>query len=131
MSAALSRTAGLPGMLKLAAALAGAAVIAAACAPASNPPSFSPKISGQLVPQVVDSVNDAGRGDSVALDPQGNPVATYLLTTAILKPGELIPAIVPGQPEPPSVILATRSKGIWTRTAVTGMSVTGPAVGKA
>src|SRR5207245_196407 len=37
---------------------------------------------------------------------------------------DLPPAVIPGQPQPPAVILADRKNGIWNRTAVTGQQPT-------
>jgi plastocyanin len=86
---------------------------------------------GGLIVEVVDSLNDAGRSPSVALDKDGNPVVTYLLLKPVLKKGELPAPVLAGSAQPPSVMLASESKGIWTRTAVSGGGGLGKAVGKA
>ncbi|TMK86233.1 MAG: hypothetical protein E6G44_04250 [Actinobacteria bacterium] len=116
--------------LKLGALLGVAGLSAAACAPASNPPAVPIKQQGTILVSVVDSLFDAGRSPSVQLDGSGNPVVSYLLYKPVLKKGEIPPPIRPGDPQPPSVMLATLSKGIWTRTSVTPQK-TGPASGTA
>jgi plastocyanin len=128
-------SAALPGTLrsralKLGALLGVAGLSAAACAPTSNPPSVPIKQQGTVLVNVVDSLFDAGRSPSVQLDKDGNPVVSYLLYKPVLKKGEIPPAIKPGDPQPPSVMLATLSKGIWTRTSVTPQK-TSPASGTA
>src|SRR6266511_323076 len=125
----------LPGALrsralKLGALLGVAGLSAAACAPATNPPSVPIKQQGTVLVSVVDSLFDAGRSPSVQLDKDGNPVVSYLLYKPVLKKGEIPPLIKPGDPQPPSVMLATLSKGIWTRTSVTPQK-TAPAAGTA
>jgi plastocyanin len=117
--------------LEVTAALLGAAVAASACAPANNPPSVPIAVRGQLISYVVDQANDAGRGASVAFDREGNPAVSYILATAVPKPGALPVGIVPGQPQPPAVVLATHSGGAWNRVAVSGQPAVGPAQGKA
>jgi plastocyanin len=125
----------LPGSLrsralKLGALLGMAGLSAAACAPASNPPTVPIKQQGTVLVSVVDSLFDAGRSPSVQLDKDGNPVVSYLLYKPVLKKGEIPPLIKPGDPQPPSVMLATLSNGIWTRTSVTPQK-TNPASGTA
>src|SRR5437899_9824352 len=108
-----------PRALKLGALLGMAGLSAAACARASNPPSVPIKQQGTVLVSVVDSLFDAGRSPSVQLDKDGNPVVSYLLYKPVLKKGEIPPAIKPGDPQPPSVMLATLSKGLWLRSPVT------------
>ncbi len=125
----------LPGALrsralKLGALLGVAGLSAAACAPATNPPSVPIKQQGTVLVSVVDSLFDAGRSPSVQLDKDGNPVVSYLLYKPVLKKGEIPPLIKPGDPQPPSVMLATLAKGIWSRTSVTAQK-TSPESGTA
>jgi len=117
-------------MARLVGAILGSAVLVAACAPASAPPSFAPSITGQLITQVVAQANDVGIGPSAALDSSGNPVVTSILATAVLKAGSLPPQIVPGQPQPPAVVLADRTKATWNTTSVTPQKLS-PAEGTA
>jgi plastocyanin len=117
--------------LKVAAALVGAALAASACAPANNPPNFPVAAGGRLISHVVDQANDAGRGASVAIAPNGDLAVSYILATAVLKPGALPVGIVAGQPQPPGVVLATFSGGVWNRVAVTEQPALGPAKGTA
>lgn len=128
-------SAALPGTLRsrawrLGALLGVAGLFAAACAPASNPPSVPIRQHGTVLVTVVDSLFDAGRSPSVQLDNGGNPTVSYLLYQPVLKKGEIPPAIKPGDPQPPSVMLATLSKSLWTRTSVTAQK-TSPASGSA
>jgi plastocyanin len=105
----------------LSALFAGAALLAAACAPTSNPPNFPISTSGaKFLTFVPDSLNDAGRAASVVLDKDGNPVVSYLMLKAVLGKTDIPPAIKPGEPQPPAVMLASLSdKGLWSRTSVT------------
>ncbi|HEY3210806.1 MAG TPA: cupredoxin domain-containing protein [Actinomycetota bacterium] len=105
--------------LRLGIVLAAAALAAAACAPAEEPPNIPIQAQGQLQVQVVDQLYDAGRGVAVALQPDGTPVVSYLLYKPVLKKGDIPPPVLPGQPQPPAVIFATLSKGIWNRVSVT------------
>ena len=83
-----------------------------------------------MLVSVVDSLFDAGRSPSVQLDSSGNPALSYLLYQPVLKKGEIPPAIKPGDPQPPSVMLAMLAKGIWARTSVTPQK-TSPETGTA
>lgn len=130
--------AALPGTLRsralrrLAASAGLAGLLAAACAPASGIPEgieIERDPEGFLV-NVVDSLFDAGRAPSVALDAEGNPAVSYLLYNPDLSEGEIPPAIIPGQPQPPAVMLATLQEGIWSRTSVTPQN-TSPVGGEA
>lgn len=112
--------------LARAAILTAAATFGASCAPASPPPDFPVREGEGLLVQVVDSLNDAGRGASVALDPDGAPVVSYLLLKPVLKEGQIPPPIVAGQAQPPSVMVAAQSEGIWGLESVTPQ----PAVGE-
>jgi plastocyanin len=116
---------------KVALGLLGAAVIAAACAPASNPPTFPIAQGTRYVVQVPQASQDSGRAASIALDAKGNPAVSFLLTLPVPKPGVLPEVVVPGTPQPPSVMLASFGSSGWTRTAVTGMNAVGKAVGLA
>lgn len=106
------------------------AILAAACAPASTTPNLPVEAAGDIVVNVVDSLNDAGRGASVALDEEGNPAISYLLVKPVLREGELPAAVTPGEPQPPAVLVANRAENAWTRTSVTPQS-TAPAEGEA
>jgi len=118
--------------LARAAILTAAATFGASCAPASPPPDFPVREGEGLLVQVVDSLNDAGRGASVALDQDGAPVVSYLLLKPVLKEGEIPPPIVAGQAQPPSVMVATQSEGIWELASVTPQPAVGDdAVGSA
>jgi plastocyanin len=128
MSAALPGT--HPRLLRLGVAFCAVALTAAACAPAEEPPNIPVKVEGPLLVQVVDQLYDAGRGVSVALQKDGTPAVSYLLYKPVLKKGDIPPPVLPGQPQPPAVIFATLSKGIWNRTSVTPQK-TGPAQGDA
>jgi plastocyanin len=117
-------SAALPGILKgrsrlLGVALGVAALAAAACAPAEEPPHIPVKMQGQLLIQVVDQLYDAGRGVSVALHKDGSPAISYLLYKPVLEKGDIPPPVLPGQPQPPAVILATLGQGVWNRASVT------------
>ncbi len=118
------------GWAKLGTAIAACAVIGAGCAPGGTPPNF-PVAQGQgLLISVVDNVNDAGRMPSAGIDSHGHPAVAYLLLKQVPRPGLLPAPIVAGAPQPPAVILATQSGGIWKRISVTPQS-TGPAQGEA
>ena len=119
MSAALPAILKQRALLRLGVALAVTALAATACAPAEEPPAIPVRQVGQLLVQVVDQLYDAGRGVSVALQKDGTPAVSYLLYNPVLKKGEVPPPVLPGQPQPPAVIFATLSKGIWNRTSVT------------
>jgi plastocyanin len=98
-----------------------ATLVAAACAPATNPPTFPISTSGaKFLTYVPDSLNDAGRGASVAIDSKGQPVVSYLMTKAELGPTDIPPIVKPGQAQPPAVMLASlNQKGLWVTTSVT------------
>lgn len=131
MSAALPGTLRSRVPVKLAALAGLAALAVAACAPANNPPSVPVAVKGPLVVNVVDSLYDAGRSPVVQLDKDGKPAVAYLLYQPVLKQGEIPPAIKPGDPQPPSVILATLDKGIWSRVPIPAQRPVGPAEGQA
>jgi plastocyanin len=108
-------------LAKLIVLLAGAALVAAACAPTTEAPSFPISTAGaKFLTFVPDSLNDAGRGASVAIDKDGRPAASYLLLKAVLGPTDIPPAIKPGDPQAPAVMVAELSaSGLWSRTSVT------------
>ncbi len=116
---------------KVALGLLGAGVIGAACAPASKPPTFPIAQGARYVVQVAQATQDSGRAASIALDAKGNPAVSFLLALPVPVPGVLPEVVVPGTPQPPSVMLATLASNGWTRTAVTGMNAVGKAVGLA
>src|SRR5688572_17949958 len=101
--------AAVPGLMtrlsrvRLPAVVAGLVLLTAACATNEAPPPVPVQAGGELITQVPDSLYDAGRGVSVALDQDGNPVASYVLLKPILKEGELPPPILPGEPQPPAI----------------------------
>jgi plastocyanin len=109
-----------------------AGILLAACAPEAATPAIPVRQGEGLLVNVVDSIHDAGRGSSVAIAPDGTPAVSYLLATAVLKEGEVAPPAVAGQPQPPSVMMATQSEEIWSRTSVTPQPAPGEeAVGTA
>ena len=127
----------LPGLpsaassMKLAAGLFAAALIAVGCAPQEHQPDVPLSTRSRFLVYTPDSLNDAGRSPSVALDGEGNPTVSYLLLKAVLKTGDIPPPVVPGQPQPPAVMLASLSaQGIWQRVSVTPQK-TSPAEGDA
>ncbi|MGH2556777.1 MAG: cupredoxin domain-containing protein [Actinomycetota bacterium] len=117
-------------LLRLGVALGVAATAAAACAPVAEPPNLPVRRQGQLLVQVVDQHYDAGRGASVALHQDGTPAVSYLLYKPVLKPGDIPPPVVPGEPQPPAVIFATLAEGVWNRTSLTPQ-INNPAEGDA
>jgi plastocyanin len=132
MSAAVPGTSRTSSSVRLAAAAAALGLFAAACAANAAPPDVPVQQGGPVVVQVVDSLNDAGRVPSVVLDADGNPSVAYLLLSQPVKKGQIPPAPLAGQPQPPSVMVASFGNSVWTRTAVTGMPALGQkAVGKA
>jgi plastocyanin len=105
---------------KLAVALVAAAIVGSACAPQSAPPNIPVNFAGaSYLTQVVDQVYDVGRSPSVTLDSDGNPSATYLLLAPHLKKGAIPPPLLANTPQPPSVVIASQSGGLWTRRNVT------------
>jgi plastocyanin len=109
-----------------------AGILVAGCAPEAATLAIPVNQGEGLLVQVVDSVHDAGRGASVEIGSDGTPAVSYLMLKAVLKEGEVAPPPVAGQPQPPSVMLATQSDGIWTRTSVTPQPAPGEeAVGTA
>jgi plastocyanin len=132
MSAALPGTVRSRAPVKLAALLGAVAlVVAVGCAPATEPANVAIVQTGVLQVNVVDSVFDAGRSPSVRLGADGQPSVAYLLYQPVLKTGEIPPAIKPGDPQPPSVVMATLAKGIWTRSAIPAQPPAGTAGGLA
>ncbi|HXF56133.1 MAG TPA: cupredoxin domain-containing protein [Actinomycetota bacterium] len=113
---------GLPGFRRWAsfgvAALA-AALLAVSCAPVEDQPDVPVTVRTEFVAYVPDSAFDAGRSASVALDAEGNPSVAYLLYQPVLREGEIPPAVVAGEPQPPAVMLATFRQDVWSRTSVT------------
>lgn len=128
MSAALPRILKDRALLRLGVALA--ALAAAACAPVAEPPNIPVRQQGEFLVQVVDQLYDAGRGASVGLHKDGTPAVSYLLYRPVLKRGDIPPPVLPGEPQPPAVILATLAEGIWNRTSVTPQ-INNPAQGDA
>jgi plastocyanin len=119
MSAALSGTRKLRRLTGLAAGVALAGTLGVACAPADNPPTVPVSRHGTFVVNVVADPNDAGRADSISVDKSGVPAVAYLLLRPILQEGDIPPAVKPGEPQPPAVVLATEKGGIWSRKSVT------------
>jgi hypothetical protein len=107
-------------------------VAASACAPASGIPENVKVQTGAqgLVVSIVDSLQDAGRSPSVALDQNGDAAVAYLMLVPVLKKGDIPPAVIATQPQPPAVVLATATKGIWNRVSVTPQSAN-PLMGEA
>lgn len=96
-----------------------AALLAVACAPAEDQPDVPVSVRTEFVAYVPDSAFDAGRSASVVLDAQGNPSVAYLLYWPVLRKGEIPPAVVAGEPQPPAVMLATFRQDVWNRVSVT------------
>ena len=130
MSAALPGVRRPPVRTSLAVGAAGLAFLVAACAPSSPPPNVPIQAKSQIVLNVVDSVNDVGISPSLALDADGNPLVSYLLFTHVPQKGEIANPIVPGQPQPPAVLMASAKNGAWLRQSVTPQK-TVPAQGDA
>ena len=107
--------------MRLAALPAAALLLAAACAANEAAPSVPVRAASKWKTAVPDSRYDAGRGSSVGLNADGEPSVSYLLLQPVLKRGQIPPAIVAGEAQPPSVMLASVADGIWTRTAATGL----------
>jgi hypothetical protein len=107
--------------MRLAALPAAALLLAAACAANEAAPSVPVRAGSKWKTAVPDSRYDTGRGSAVGLNADGEPSLSYLLLQPILKRGQIPPAIVAGEAQPPSVMLASVAEGIWTRTAVTGL----------
>jgi hypothetical protein len=127
----------LPGLpnatasLKLAAGLLAAALVAVGCAPQEEQPDIPLSTQSRFLVYTPDSLNDAGRAPSITLDSEGNPVVSYLLLAAVLRAGDIPPPVVPGQPQPPAVMLAgLTNEGVWQRISVTPQK-TSPAEGDA
>jgi plastocyanin len=103
-------------------ALATFGLVATACISSSTPPvNFG---SGtRFVPFVVDSLDDMGRGDAVAVTPDGVPYVSYFGFPAKLE-GNAVPVPRPfGSPTVPGVMLSTSSSnGLWQRGAVDMMA---------
>ena len=117
--------------MKLAAGLLAAALVAVGCAPQEEQPDIPLSTQSRFLVYTPDSLNDAGRAPSVTLDSEGNPVVSYLLLAAVLREGDIPPPVVPGQPQPPAVMLASLSnEGVWQRVSVTPQK-TSPAEGDA
>ena len=88
--------------------------------PQSAPPNIPVNFQGaSYLTQVVDQTYDVGRSPSVTLDTDGNPSATYLLLAPQLKKGAIPPPLLANTPQPPSVVIASQTDGIWTRRNVT------------
>ncbi len=117
--------------MKLAAALFAAALVAVGCAPQEAQPDIPLSTQSRFLVYTPDSLQDAGRVPSVTLDSEGNPVVSYLLLAEVLREGDIPPPVIPGQPQPPAVMLATLTReGVWQRVSVTPQK-TSPAEGDA
>ena len=117
--------------MKLAAALFAAALLAVGCAPQEEQPDIPLSTQSRFLVYTPDSLNDVGRSPSVVLNEEGNPVVGYLLLKAVLREGDIPPPVVPGQPQPPALMLASLStEGVWQRVSVTPQK-TSPAEGDA
>lgn len=107
-----------------------AALVAAAC---SNLPKANVTYGSgvQFVPYVADSLDDAGLGNAVAIDKDGNPFVSYLIFPAKLAAGEIAVPRPIGAPFIQTTatggaksksggavgIASVASNGIWTRGA--------------
>jgi plastocyanin len=98
-------------------AVATFGLVATACISSSTP---SVDYSGsQFLPVVVDSLDNMGRGDAVAVTPDGVPYVSYFGFADKVE-GNAVPAPRPfGSPAVPGVMLSTSSSnGLWQRGAV-------------
>ncbi len=93
------------------------ALVAAACARA---PAAEVDLGRgrSFVPQVVDALDDVGFLPAVAVDAEGNPYVASFGFPARLAAGEIAVPRPVGAPFVPSVMLAARLGGAWTRGAV-------------
>lgn len=113
---------GLPGFrrsVSFGVVALAATLLAVSCAPAEDQPDVPVSVGTEFVAYVPDSAFDAGRSAAVALDAEGNPSVAYLLYWPVLRKGEIPPAVVAGEPQPPAVMLATFRQGVWNRVSVT------------
>ena len=109
-------------------ACAGALLTAAACS--TIPEAEVSTGSGvRFTPYVADSLDDAGLGSQVAVDPDGNPFISYFALTEEL-PASVIPLARPiGSPYIPAVGLTNlAADGIWTRGAAAQVEDTPPGI---
>ncbi len=95
----------------------GLAVLASACSTAP-PPEVAFGSGQQFVPAVADSLEDVGRGPSLAVGPDGIPYVSYFGFEQKVAPGTIAPQAPIGAPVRPSVDLVSVSDGIFTRGAV-------------
>ncbi|HCO03028.1 MAG TPA: hypothetical protein DIT48_06655 [Actinobacteria bacterium] len=118
-------------LAKLGVATCGALLLLGACAPAGQPSTVKIEAGSGLITSVPDSVNDTGRDPSAAIGPDGTPEVAYLLLQQRPAPGVLPVPVIAGYPQPPAVLLASQSKGLWGRISVTKQQATPTAVGVA
>lgn len=105
--------------VRLSTLVVGFAFLAAACG--SEGAAFEDPLAGverRFVPQVADSLGDAGRGISVAVDPEGNPHLAYVGLEQPQVPGQLPETRPITAPTVPAILHAHLTGGVWTRTAV-------------
>jgi plastocyanin len=81
-------------------------------------------VRASFLPQAVDTIDDVGRGLSLALDKQGNPHLTYIGLLPVLKEGEIPAARSVDAPALPAVLTADQANGIWTRSDVVQTDIT-------
>jgi hypothetical protein len=99
-------------------ALATFALAATACISSTTPP-VAYGTGARFVPYIVDSIDDVGRGDSVAITADGVPYVSYFGFQAKLAKGEIAIPRPFGSPTVPGVMLSTASTdGLWQRGAV-------------
>jgi plastocyanin len=97
----------------------GAMLAGLSCAPVEHQPDVPVSLQAEFVAYVPDSAFDAGRSASALVDAEGNPTVAYLLYWPVLEEGEIPPAVVAGEPQPPAVMLASFRQGTWSRVSVT------------
>ena len=71
-------------------------------------------VESQFLPQTVDSLDDVGRGVSLALDKDGSPHLAYIGLIAVLAAGEIPAAHAPTAPAFPAVLTTTEQNGLFT-----------------
>ncbi len=84
----------------------------------------SQTVETQFLPQTVDSLDDVGRGVSLALDSGGNPHLAYIGLIAVLAVGEIPAAHAPTAPALPAVLTATEQEGLFTHGFVVQTDIT-------
>ena len=89
-------------------------VFATACSSAEPQADIDLGAGKRFVPQVVDSITNVGVSPSVAMDPDGNPVITYLGYQSVPGPGKIPETRPVSLPLVPAVMYASEKDGVWT-----------------